>query len=58
MWHSIEFRVLLRSIDQPWVSAELARFPGVEGECLAYRYAADFGDFENATVDVVCSQCW
>ena len=58
MWHFIEFRVLLHSIDQPWVSAELARFSGVEGERLAYRYASDFGDFENATVNVVCSQCW
>jgi hypothetical protein len=57
MHNSIEFRVLLRSASEPWLSVELARFSGVEGEKAAYKFAADFKGFDNATVDVVCSQC-
>ena len=58
MNNSIEYRVLLRSVSEPWLSAELARFPGVSGELAAKQFAADFTGIDNATVQVVCSQTW
>ena len=58
MPRSIEYRVLLRSASEPWLSAELARFPGVSGERAAQKFAAEFRDFENATIAVVCSQTY